>query len=232
MVALVDTVDPYYEGLIDGWSVPCRFDAQVRRAANHGATALLSSLVSPDDPYPFPYGIEGIAEDEDMVVAQVAEVDGLAAALRGAAGTPSVTLASNTPAVGHVRIFDESLLTDSDGDGNAEEFTEVAAFTEPNHVVDDLTPPRMGTWSVHNTEVGGNIAYSSWYSHGVIAWDLSTITAPVMVGQFRPRTLHGGHHAWPHVWGVAIDPETGLVFLSDLSGGLWITKPMGPAVPS
>jgi len=24
---------------------------------------------------------------------------------------------------------------------------------------------------VHNTEVNGNIAYSSWYSHGIVAWD-------------------------------------------------------------
>lgn len=230
MVALADTVDPFYEGIIPGWSVPCSLHQQVRRAANHGATALLSNLISPDDPFPFPFfPPNGVADDEDMVVVQVADADGLAAALRGAVVTSSVTLTPNTPAVGYVRIFDESQLTDLDGDGNAEEFTEVATFTEPDHVLGDLTVPRRGTWSVHNTEVNGNIAYSSWYSHGIVAWDLSTITAPAQVGQFRPRTRRA---AWPLVWGVAIDPETGLVFASDMVGGLWIARPTGPAVPT
>ncbi|HZB01985.1 MAG TPA: hypothetical protein VE800_07750 [Actinomycetota bacterium] len=43
MVVVVDTVDPFYEGLIDGWTVPCSLSGQIRRAANAGATALLST---------------------------------------------------------------------------------------------------------------------------------------------------------------------------------------------
>lgn len=227
MVVLVDTVDPFYEGLIEGWTVPCSLGGQIRRAANAGATALLSNLISPDDPYPFPYGPpDGISPDEDMVVVQVADADGVAAALRAAVGpAPSVTFATNTPAVGYVRIFDESQLVDLDGDGSSAEFAEVATFTEPDHVLGDLTPPRRGIWSVHNTEVRGTIAYSSWYSHGVVAWDLSTITAPVQVGQYRPPARSG----WPEVWGVAVDPETGVMYLSDLVGGLWVVRPTGPA---
>jgi hypothetical protein len=59
--------------------------------------------------------------------------------------------------------------------------------------------------------------------------DLSTITAPVQLGQYRPPASRG----WPAVWGVAFDPENGVVYLSDLadSGGSWIVKPKGPAVP-
>jgi hypothetical protein len=227
-VALVDTVDPFYEGIIEGWTVPCGLHGQIRRAANAGATALLSNLISPDDPYAFPYGPPGsIAPDEDMVVIQVADVDGLADQLRAAAGTASVTFATNTPAVGYVRIFDESQLVDSDGDGQAQEFAEVATFTEPQYVFDDLTIPRRGIWSVHNTEVRDTIAYSSWYSHGVVAWDLSTISSPVQVGQYRPPARRG----WPEVWGVAFDPESGVVYLSDLIGGLWVVRPTGPAAP-
>jgi hypothetical protein len=227
-VALVDTVDPFYEGIIEGWTVPCGLRGQIRRAANAGATALLSNLISPDDPYAFPYGPPGsIAPDEDMVVIQVADVDGLADQLRAAAGTPSATFATNTPAVGYVRIFDESQLVDSDGDGQAQEFAEVATFTEPAYVFDDLTIPHRGIWSVHNTEVRDTIAYSSWYSHGVVAWDLSTINSPVQVGQYRPPAGRG----WPEVWGVAFDPESGVVYLSDLVGGLWVVKPTGPAAP-
>jgi hypothetical protein len=117
-------------------------------------------------------------------------------------------------------IFDESQLVDSDGDGQAQEFAEVATFTEPAYVFDDLTIPRRGIWSVHNTEVRDTIAYSSWYSHGVVAWDLSTINSPVQVGQYRPPARRG----WPEVWGVAFDPESGVVYLSDLVGGLWVLR--------
>jgi hypothetical protein len=34
------------------------------------------------------------------------------------------------------------------------------------------------------------------------------------------------------VWGVAIDPETGIVYASDMRTGLWIVEPTGPAAPS
>ena len=225
-VVLVDTVDPFYEGAIDGWTVPCRFQHQINLASANGGTALLSNLVSPDDPYPFPYSRpRSVAGNEDMVVAQVADTDGLADALRSASETSTVTLAPTTPAVGYVRIFDESQLTDLDGDGIAQEFTEVATFTEPDHVYGELTPPANATWSVHNTEVSGDIAYSSWYSNGIVAWDLSDITAPTQVGQFRPRVRRG----WPLTWGVAFDPATGLVYSSDLRGGLWVVKPTGAA---
>jgi hypothetical protein len=227
-VTLVDTVDPFYEGIIDGWTIPCGLGHQVRLAAQSGAAVLLSNLITPDDPYPFPYRTpNGIADDEDLVVVQVASEDGLADALRAAGGTPQVTMETNTPAVGYVRIFDESQLTDLDGDGLVQEFTEVATFTEPPNVFGQLSVPPRGTWSVHNTEVNGQIAYSSWYSNGIIAWDLSDITQPVQVGQFRPPTRRG----WPEVWGVAFDPETGIVFASDLVGGLWIVDPTGPAEP-
>ncbi len=225
-VVIVDTLDPFYEGVIDGWSVPCTFQRQIALAATSGATALLSNLVGPDDPYPFPYARpRAITPDEDMVVAQVADTDGLADALRSASGTTTVTLAPTTPAVGYVRIFDESQVTDLDGDGIAQEFTEVATFTEPDHVYGELSPPVHATWSVHNTEVSGDIAYSSWYSNGVVAWNLSDITSPTQVGQFRPRMRQG----WPLTWGVAFDPSSGLVYSSDMRGGLWVTKPTGPA---
>ena len=74
-------------------------------------------------------------------------------------------------------------------------------------------------WSIHNTEVLGDRAYSSWYSHGIVAIDMSDPTSPKLVGQF----------AAPHAvtWGVAIDPETGLVYASDIAGGLWIVRPTG-----
>jgi hypothetical protein len=38
--------------------------------------------------------------------------------------------------------------------------------------VHDIAGP-TGAWSIHNTEVAGDHAYSSWYSHGVVALDLT-----------------------------------------------------------
>jgi hypothetical protein len=33
-------------------------------------------------------------------------------------------------------------------------------------------------------------------------------------------------------WGLAIDPETGIVYASDMRTGRWIIQPTGPAAPS
>lgn len=93
------------------------------------------------------------------------------------------------------------------------------------------TPP--GSWSVHNTEVHGDCAYSAWYSNGIIAMDLTNPAQPTLVGQFVPVTSK--RHAnslgtgTAEMWGVAIDPETGIVYASDMRTGLWIIQPTGPA---
>ena len=96
-----------------------------------------------------------------------------------------------------------------------------------------LEPP--GTWSIHNTEVLGNRAYSAWYSNGIVALDLTDPTAPVMVGQFVPETSKRHANALgrgpAEMWGVAIDPETGYIYGSEMRTGLWIIDPTGDAEP-
>jgi hypothetical protein len=96
-----------------------------------------------------------------------------------------------------------------------------------------FTPP--GTWTIHNTEVLQDHAYSSWYSHGIVALDLANPAAPQLVGQFVPPTNDRFAGALGHgpaeVWGVAIDPDTGIVYASDMRTGLWIVEPTGPAAP-
>jgi hypothetical protein len=97
-----------------------------------------------------------------------------------------------------------------------------------------VTPP--GSWSVHNTEVLGDRAYSAWYSNGIVALDLSNPTSPEMVGQFVPNTSNRHANSLgvgpAEVWGVTIDPETGIVYASDMRTGLWIIQPVGDAAPS
>jgi hypothetical protein len=63
----------------------------------------------------------------------------------------------------------------------------------------ELNPPEGG-WSIHNTEVLADRAYSSWYSHGIVALDVSHPTRPAKVGQFVPPPPAGGEPPFALVW--------------------------------
>jgi hypothetical protein len=234
-IALVDTVDPFYVGIIPGWTRPCTIGSQVLRAAEADADGVLFNLISPDDAYPY---FEGSAKAVQqaaggMAIVQVSDIDGLATAIRDAAGPVTVTLDPSEPTWGFIRVFSEASSSDVNGDGTPE-FTQVGSFDDLEHTSGELfTPP--GSWSVHNTEVNGDHAYSSWYSHGIVALDLANPASPTLVGQFVPPTSDrfAGSlgHGPAEVWGVAIDPETGIVYASDMRTGLWIVEPTGPAAP-
>ena len=87
--------------------------------------------------------------------------------------------------------------------------------------------------SAYKREVLGDRAFSSWYSNGIVAIDLSDPTQPQQVGQFVPDTSKRHANSLgtgpAEVWGVAIDPETGIVYASDMRTGLWIVQPTGAA---
>jgi hypothetical protein len=239
-IALVDVTDPFYLGIIDGWTHPCTIGSQVLRAIRAGADGMLSSLISPDDAWPFfrsgsktLTAIHGEAP-EDFVVVQVSDIDELADEIRAEAGAVTVTLTPSPPTHGFLRIYDEAGGADTDGDG-AVEWTQVGMFDDAPNASGSLAVP-PGTWNIHNTEVLDDRAYSSWMSNGIVALDLSDPTAPTMEGQFVPPTnarFAGSLGVGPaEVWGVAIDPETGIVYASDMRTGLWIVEPTGPAAPS
>jgi hypothetical protein len=103
-IALVDTVDPFYVGIIPGWSVPCTIGSQVLRAAAAGADGVLFSLISPDDAWTFFEGnIRAVQEAAGgMALAQVSGIDGLADAIRATAGTVTVTLDPGEPTWGYL----------------------------------------------------------------------------------------------------------------------------------
>jgi hypothetical protein len=234
-IALVDTTDPFYVGIIPGWSVPCSIGSQVVRAAQAGADGVLFNLISPDDAWPFFEGDARAVQQAagGMGLVMVSDIDGLADAIRAAAGPVTVTMDPGEPTWGYLRVFSEASASDVNGDGTPE-YTQVGQFNSLPHVSGELfTPP--GTWTVHNTEVLEDHAYSSWYSHGIVALDLANPAAPQLVGQFVPPTSKrfavSLGHGPAEVWGVAIDPETGIVYASDMRTGLWIVEPTGPAVP-
>ena len=227
-LALADTVDPFYVGILPGWpEPPCTIGEQAILATAAGATALVSNLVSPDDAY---FLSPGIGSKEfaglGVPVIQIADIDDVASALRVPGGADTMTITAQTPSWGYLRVFRE--------DGTSE-WQQVGSFTDaPNAFGVHPTPP--GSWSIHNTEVLGNRAYSAWYSNGIVAIDVSNPTAPTRVGQFVPDTSKRHANslgAGPaEVWGVAVDPATGIVYASDMRSGLWIVKPTGAAAPS
>jgi hypothetical protein len=234
-IVLVDTVDPFYVDIIPGWTVPCVIGDQVLMAAESGAIAMVSNLVSPDDAYVFFEGdIDAVqAAAEGMPVVQISDIDELAAQIRAAGTAVTLTLDPGEPAWGFLRIFDESQASDINGDG-VPEYAQVGKFSDLPHVTGELdTPP--GSWSIHNTEINEDRAYSSWYSHGIVALELADPTAPSLVGQFVPpssRRFSDVLGVGPaEVWGVAFDPETDIVYASDMRTGLWIVRPVGPAAP-
>jgi hypothetical protein len=131
------------------------------------------------------------------------------------------TLMAGRPSVGYLRVFD------------AETGEQVAKFDEaPN--VHRLRAPH-GEWTIHNTEVMGNRAYSSWYSNGIVALDLTpldepTPADPVMVGQFVPPLESFQGLPYTGMWGLAVR-EDGIIFASDFVTGLWIVQPRNAAAP-
>ena len=85
---------------------------------------------------------------------------------------------------------------------------------------------------IHNPLVVGTDVYISWYTDGVRVVDASNPTAPVEVANFVPPA--GKQPIKPsqrnvltnttQIWGVVVDPETGLVYGSDMNTGLWILR--------
>jgi len=237
-VVMADAVDPFYHGIIEGWPrPPCKIGEQAILAAHAGAIAFLPSLVSPDNAYPYFQGRrrEVYRETEGMPIVQISRIDHQVRAIRDALETGervTVRLEPGVPDVGYLRVYRES-TRDVDGD-KLPDFRQVGAFNDLRHVIGDLSLP-PGDWEIHNTEVNADRAYSSWYSHGIVALDLTDPTDPSLVGQFVPpatRRFSGIFgDPFPLVWGVAIDPETGLVYASDMRSGLWIVRPIREAAP-
>jgi len=218
-IALADSVDPFYN------PAPCAIGDQVLLAAEAGAAVLVSNLLSIDDAYAYGPDTEAdLSVAAGMPVLQISDIDGLAGEIRATAVPVTMTLDPSTPAWGFLRVFQETA---------SENWEEVGRFEGPAVNPDGSLDFPPGFWSIHNTEVLGDRAYSSWYSAGIIALDISDPTSPAMAGQFVPSSSSRNANALGPgralVWGVAIDPETGLVYASDMRTGLWIVRPTGDA---
>ena len=151
------------------------------------------------------------------------------ATAQGVVSAGSATLQGQEPTWGFMRVFD------------AESGEQVAKFDGTPHMHDGFNSPE-GAWTIHNTEVQDERAYSSWYANGIVALDLSPLdkdspSDPLMVGQFIPPGTvvepPPGEPGPPFaqsaaVWGVAVRDD-GVIFVSDIFSGLWIIEPTGLA---
>jgi hypothetical protein len=136
-------------------------------------------------------------------------------------------LVGTRPSWGYLRVFD------------AATGVQVARFDSLTRVHSLNTGG--GTWSIHNTETREDRAYASWYTGGVVALDLAPLDAPnhanpTMVGRFVPNVGASQTGVFPNglplVWGVAVDQVSGLVYVSDMTSGLWIVQPINDALPT
>lgn len=135
-----------------------------------------------------------------VLFTDTATADGMVAA-------GSATLEAQEPTWGFLRVYDAAT------GAQLQQFDDV-----PN--INDLSAAGSGFWSIHNTEVSGDTAYSSWYSNGIVALDLSGLPGPITrLGRFVPPG------DFPSVWGVFIDEGSGLIYASDEGSGLWIVDP-------
>jgi hypothetical protein len=194
----------------------CRLRRQDRIANRLGATAVVHDFIS-DATSPQWF-------DTTDVPISVLFTDHATARQMVRAGR--ARLVAQRPSWGFLRVFD------------ANTGEQVASFSDLPYVHNLQAPP--GFWSIHNTEVNGDVAYSAWYAHGIVALDLAPLAAPtvgdpVLVGQFVPEGFPAPtpflQDGIPEVWGVFARASDDLVFVSELAGGLWIVRPEGDAAP-
>jgi len=188
----------------------CGLRQQQRRATSAGAAAVvhdwISTATSPTSIF-------------DFFEARIPVVLAEHSLARGMLREGRVTLEATEPSHGFLRVFD------------ADTGEQVATFDAIDGVHE--LPAPEGVWSIHNTEVMGDRAYSSWYSNGIVALDLTPLhqdppAAPVKVGQFLPEPEASTFSDVPVVWGVYVRDD-GVIFASDMVTGLWIVRPTGPA---
>jgi hypothetical protein len=189
----------------------CTSRRQEIRAQEAGAAAVVHDFISRyDSPSAFGY----FGADVPVLFTRHRTARGMVEAGRA-------RLEAGRPAWGYLRVYD------------AESGRQVAKFDGAPNVHSLRAPP--GEWTIHNTEVLGDRAYSSWYSNGIVALDLSPLDEsppadPVMVGQFVPPLTEIEDFPYTGMWGVAIR-EDGVIFGSDFMSGLWIVKPTNEARP-
>lgn len=213
-IAVVRTPFPFFDP--GGGELPLCLQQQQEAAAEAaGAVAVVHDFISnATSPQWFDFGSVGIP----VLFTDHETAEGMV--LAGHA-----TLEAQEASWGFLRVYDAS-----SGE-------QVAKFDTIDNV--HVLEPPVGDWTIHNNEVVENRSYVAWYSNGIVALDLTPLNEadpaePIMVGQFKPPGARSPTPVIPsnvpNVWGVAIR-EDKVIFVSDMTSGLWIIRPRGDAAP-
>lgn len=90
-------------------------------------------------------------------------------------------------------------------------------------------PPGPGDFTIHDPKIRNQILYTSWYTEGVVIWDIEDPASPKRIGQFIPPekaedplgVFYPGEE-FVEIWGV--DIGSGYVVASDMNTGLWVFR--------
>ncbi|HET7856113.1 MAG TPA: hypothetical protein VFL41_06615 [Gaiellaceae bacterium] len=122
---------------------------------------------------------------------------------------------------GYLRVWDFS---------NPASPTQIGSYHTPRSLGTD--DQGAGDYVIHNNFLVGTTVYASWYSDGVRVIDVRDRRNPREVAYFVPPATEnpvkpsqrGTLTNTTQVWGVVVDPDTGLVYASDMNSGLWILR--------
>jgi len=122
---------------------------------------------------------------------------------------------------GYLRVYDYS---------NPAAPVQIGQYRTPNSIGPGDTG--AGDYTIHNPFFLDDTVYASWYTDGVRAIDVSDPTNPVEVAYFVPPAAENPRPpkqrfvlpSTTQDWGVVVDPDTGLIYISDMNSGLWILQ--------
>ena len=101
---------------------------------------------------------------------------------------------------------------------------QIALYQTPDSTA--FPPPGNGAYTIHNSEVAGNLAFLSWYTDGLRVVDISDPSQPREVASYVPPAGNNPRGAvfpnQPLDWGVHIDRD--LIYLSDINTGLYVLR--------
>ena len=90
-------------------------------------------------------------------------------------------------------------------------------------------PPGPGDFTIHDPKIKGKRLYTSWYTEGVVIWNIANPSRPKMIGQFIPPEkaedplgLFYPGEEFVEIWGV--DIGSGYAVASDMNTGLWVFR--------
>jgi len=104
---------------------------------------------------------------------------------------------------GHLRVFDVS--------------DPAAPFQ-----VSEFVNPRDPESIVHNVQIRDDLAYTSWYTSGLLVVSLQTPGLPQEVGSYD--TFPGSGVGFDGAWGAYPYTDSGLIYVSDRQSGLYVLR--------